>query len=237
MSVQEMQHRIANSLQIIASTLLITSRAACSDETRRHLFDVHHRIMSVATLQQQLQAAGTGATVELGPYLSRLCATLAVSLIGERRAISLRARVNRGTASSSDAVSLGLVVTELVINALKHGFPGDRAGMVDVTYDGAGPNWKLDVTDNGIGEPDDGPIAPHRGKGTSILKALAVQLDARLSVSAGPLGTTVSLVHARRVRTSLPSRARAGLANPQSPAIRSRIMPSQPREAATCGSF
>ena len=56
-SLQEMQHRIANSLQIIASTLLITSRTECSAETRQHLLDVHHRIMSVAALQrQQLEA-------------------------------------------------------------------------------------------------------------------------------------------------------------------------------------
>jgi chemotaxis protein methyltransferase CheR len=55
---QEMQHRIANSLQIIASILLLKARTVQSEETRRHLQDAHQRVMSVATVQQQLHASG-----------------------------------------------------------------------------------------------------------------------------------------------------------------------------------
>ena len=130
----------------------------------------------------------------------------------------MRAHAKGGTASSNDAVTIGLAVTELVINALKHAFPGDRSGTVDVTYDGAGANWKLEVSDNGIGGPDDGRlIKPNQGLGTSILKALTLQLDARLSVSTNPLGTTVSLIHAPLLPASLSTRAWAGLATTQSP--------------------
>ena len=124
--LQEMQHRVANSLQIIASILLIKARTVRSEETRLHLQDAHQRVMSVAAMQQQLQASEHGATIELGPYLSRLCETLAASMIGDRRPISLNVHAEGGTASSSQAVSIGLIVTELVINALKHAFPGDR---------------------------------------------------------------------------------------------------------------
>jgi two-component sensor histidine kinase len=80
--LQEMQHRVANSLQIIASILLIKARTVRSKETRLHLQDAHQRVRSVAAVQQQLQTSEPGATIELRPYLSRLCETVAASMIG-----------------------------------------------------------------------------------------------------------------------------------------------------------
>jgi PAS domain S-box-containing protein len=201
LSLHEMQHRIANSLQIIASILLVTSRAGCSEEARQHLLDAHRRIMSVASLQRQLLASDPGSAVELGPYLTRLGETLAASLIGERQTISLNVAVKGGTAPFGDAINIGLVVTELVINALKHAFPADRSGMIDVAYDGTTPNWRLDVSDNGIGKPD-GRVKANQGLGTSIMEALARQLDVRLNVLTNSLGTTASLVHTSPVRPS-----------------------------------
>lgn len=71
--LQEMQHRVANSLQIIASILLLKARTVQSEETRLHLRDAHQRVMSVAAVQQQLLASSHGEAIEIGPYLSRLC--------------------------------------------------------------------------------------------------------------------------------------------------------------------
>jgi PAS domain S-box-containing protein len=194
--LQEMKHRVANSLQIIASILLIKARTVRSEETRLHLQDAHQRVMSVAAMQQQLQPSEPAATVALGPYLSRLCQTLAASMIGGSRPIALKVNAEAGTASSSQAVSIGLIVTELVINALKHAFPGDRTdGTVTVTYDLAEPNWRLTVSDNGIGRPE-GPVdKTSPGLGTTIIEALAKQLDARVEVVMDPRGTTVSITH------------------------------------------
>ncbi len=196
--LKDMQHRVGNSLQIIASILLIKARTAPSDETRLHLQAAHQRVMSVAAVQQQLQSSENGGVVELVPYLSRLCQTLAASMIGDGRSISLEAEIEGGTASSSQAISIGLIVTELVINAFKHAFPDERSGgRVTVAYEPAEPNWRLSVSDNGVGGLGSHSEKPKPGLGTTIVEALAKQLGARVDVATGPHGTTVSITSSR----------------------------------------
>jgi PAS domain S-box-containing protein len=211
--LQEMQHRVANSLQIIASILLLKARTVQSEETRLHLHDAHQRVMSVATVQQQLRASGLNEQIEIGLYLSKLCDSLAASMVGERRPLSVRVQATSGTATSSEAVSLGLIVTELVINALKHAFPGGEAGEILVSYEARGSGWRLSVSDNGSGPGEASAERPYAGLGTSIVEALARQLDAIVQKSSGPNGTTVSIIagtgaggsRGQRQRTSGPT--------------------------------
>ena len=93
--------------------------------------------------------------------------------------------------------SFGLIVTELVINALKHAFDENtKNGQIAVAYDVFGTDWKLSVADNGIGRPDGVFAQPKSGLGTGIVKALAKQLDSQVVTSSGPKGTTVTVTHA-----------------------------------------
>ena len=207
MLLQEMQHRIANSLQIIASILLLKARTVQSEETRMHLRDAHQRVMSVAAVQQQLLASSHGDPVYIGPYLSRLSKALVASMTDDSRPISLEVQAEGGTASSAEAVSIGLIVTELVINAFKHAFIGDEAaGLVVVAYEAAETNWRLAVSDNGIGIPEDqlDSDKPRAGLGTIIVAALAKQLDARVEVTRSRRGTTVSITHGTSDHAWLP---------------------------------
>ena len=191
--LEELQHRIANSLQIIASIILLKARAVQSEETRLHLHDAHKRVMSIAAVQRQLHASGATGPIQIAPYLTGLCEALATSMIGDNRPISLQVVGDGGSATSRQAESLGLIVTELVMNALKHAFPDDNVrGQITVAYDTAGTNWKLSVSDNGLGKPDGGFAQGKSGLGTGIVKALAQQLDAQVVTLAGPKGTTVN---------------------------------------------
>jgi two-component sensor histidine kinase len=195
--LEELQHRVANSLQIIASILLMKARTVQSEETRVHLQDAHKRVMSIAAVQKQLHASGANGSIDIGPYLARLCETLAISMIGDSRPISLKVVSEGGRATSRRAESLGLIVTELVMNALKHAFPNEKAeGQITVAYDMVGTNWKLSVTDDGIGKPNGGFAQGKSGLGTGIVKALSHQLEAQFATLAGPEGTTVSITHA-----------------------------------------
>jgi two-component sensor histidine kinase len=193
--LQELQHRVANSLQIIASVLMQSARNTQSVETRGHLNDAHQRVMSVAAVQKQLSVSNIGH-VELRPYFSALCESIGASMIQNHNQLSLEVRADDSVSSSEVSVSLGLIVTELVINALKHAFPDNRKGEIIVDYHAQGSGWTLSVNDNGIGMSEhDGTAKP--GLGTSIVQALARQLQAQINVSDAKPGTAVSLTHAQ----------------------------------------
>jgi len=195
--LEEMQHRVANSLQIVASIILMKARTVESEETRLHLRDAHSSVLSVVAVQQQLHVARDGLSVEVAPYLTKLCESLATSMIGNSRPVSLRVESDNGTAKPRQAESIGLIVTELVMNALKHAFPDDKTkGQIIVGYETAGTNWKLSVSDNGLGRPDGVFAQAKSGLGTGIVKALAQQLGAQVETVSGPQGTTVSITHA-----------------------------------------
>ncbi len=191
----EVHHRVANSLQIIASILLLKARSVQSEETRHHLHDVHHRIVSVASVQRQLSVGGPGRDVELGPYLTVLCEGLASSMIADDQGVALSAFATAGSIKSEDAVSFGLIVTELVINALKHGFPDGRKGHIVVDYVRDGRNWRLSVSDDGVGRSAKVPKPAHVGLGTSIVEALARNLGAHVEIAPPGPGAATTIVH------------------------------------------
>jgi two-component sensor histidine kinase len=195
--LKELQHRVANSLQIIAAIILMKAKAVSSDDTRRHLQDAHERVLSVAAVQQHLRAAAAGGPIEVVPYLRKLCDALSHSMIDDNRLISLKVGGKGGATTCRDAESLGLIVTELVINCLKHAFiENTKDGLITVEYDVSRTDWKLSVADNGVGKPDGGFDQPKTGLGTGIVKALAKQLGAQLAILSGPRGTTVTVTHA-----------------------------------------
>jgi chemotaxis protein methyltransferase CheR len=124
-------------------------------------------------------------------------------MIGESRPAALTVTADASTVQSSDAISLGLIVTELVINALKYAFPDqNKAATVAVSYEINGTDWKLSVRDNGVGRIEQSGPPAKGGLGTSLVKALAHQLDAKVEIISGPAGMSVSVTHATFVSRS-----------------------------------
>ncbi len=190
--LNEMRHRIANSLQLIASILLLKAETVASADARLHLEDAHSRIISIATVQQHLDPAGLiEDRVEVGPYLTALCASLAKSMVGGRKPIEIKVEAGPGTATCDEAISFGLLTTELVINALKYAFPNGE-GCIKVTYHCKDNQWQLSISDDGVGyvKSQESP-----GLGTSIVASLAKQLRAELVAESSSEGTKVSLLY------------------------------------------
>ncbi len=187
----ELQHRVANSLQIIASVLMQSARRA-PKSAKGFLVDAQSRVMSVAALQHQL-AQSTVGDVQLRSYFNDLCTSPGASMIGDPDKLILSVEADEGVAAAEVSVSLGLIVTELVINALKHAFPNGRGGRVVVGYQSHAPGWTLTVKDDGIGMSK-GTTPAKAGLGTSIVEALAKQVGAKVEVSNAHPGTLVSIV-------------------------------------------
>ena len=193
--LQELQHRVANSLQIIASVLMQSARKVQSEETRTHLYrcaparDVRRRRC------KSISRRPRRAMSNCGPISPTLCESIGASMIRDHNQMSLDVTVDDSVTSADVSVSLGLIVTELVINALKHAFPGDRSGgRIKVGYHSNGADWTLSVIDNGVGMPT-GPAAAKPGLGTSIVQALTQQLEAQVEIDDAKPGTAVSVVH------------------------------------------
>lgn len=190
--LREIQHRVANSLQIIASILMLKAKAVTSEETRLHLKDAHQRVLSVAEVQSQLYESGGVDRIEVGLYLTKLCNGLTSSMIGEDRAITIKVDADHGMIESDKAVSMGLIVTELVINAIKYAFPPPWPNaVISVNYRALDSGWRLVISDNGVGPSvKTGPA--HGGLGTAIVEALVKQLGARVETDSGS-GVSVTI--------------------------------------------
>jgi len=191
--LKEMRHRIANSLQLIASILLLKAGAVSSKESRTHLEDAHDRILSIANIQQQLEPTGTDTEISVAQYLRALCASLGRSMIGGRKPIVIEVHAEPGTVSPDNAVSFGLITTELVINSLKYAFPDNQPGKITVTYEARKAGWLLSVSDNGVSQAGE-KEGRFPGLGTSIIGALANQLHAVIRTESSPDGTRVSIL-------------------------------------------
>jgi two-component sensor histidine kinase len=191
--LQEIQHRVANSLQIIASVLMQSARKVQSEEARGHLQNAHHRVMSIAEVQRHLAASSLG-DVSLRPYFVQLCEILGASMIQDPNRLSIVATIDDTVVNANTSVSFGLIITELVINALKHAFPGNRHGKISVDFRSDGAKWALSVVDDGIGMAT-GSDKAKPGLGTGIVEALAKQLGGKIIVLDAKPGTSVRVVY------------------------------------------
>lgn len=192
--LREMRHRIANSLQLIASIILLKASIVKSEESRAHLEDAHERILSIATVQRNLDPTSEGSLVPVLDYLKTLCESLARSMIGGGKPITIKVTGGGGSVTPDEAIGLGLITAELVMNALKHAFPSGE-GQITVTYESTPKTWRLSIGDDGVGLS--ATAARGEGLGTSIIESLTNQLNADVHRVSTERGTVVSISYPR----------------------------------------
>ena len=190
--LRDVRHRVANSLQIIASVLLQSARDVPTSDSLLRLDGARGRRRSISAIQLQLAGDGAG-TVAMRPYFEQLCDSLGGSMIGDDEQITLEVDIDDSFCSAEDSMALGLIVTELVINALKHAFPDQRKGGIRVSYGSSADDWTLKVSDNGVGTR---AASGKPGLGTGIVDALTRKLGGTQLVSSSGAGTSVSIKNA-----------------------------------------
>ncbi|MFK8251919.1 sensor histidine kinase [Ancylobacter terrae] len=188
----EVNHRVANSLSMVAALVRLQANALSDSAAKAALSETQARIMAIAGVHRRLYTSHDVRTVEIREYLTGLIEELTVSLREAGHSASVRAGVEAMAVPTDKAVSIGVIVTELVTNACKYAYP-DGAGEIRVRLDVVGPNMaELSIEDDGIGWRGKGP-ARGTGLGSRVVKAMATSLGAELIYDAPERGTRIRL--------------------------------------------
>ena len=176
--LEELAHRTKNDLFMVCSVLTLQAKAQKDANVRHALEAAVARVAVIARAQERLRGdkdgGGTGS-VELAGYLEDLCRTLG-EMLRDVRPIAVVVDADAVDVSSSDAVSIGLIVNELVTNAFKYASPGDRGGTVRVSLSRRPSGLELVVADDGAGCPSE----PSQGTGSRLVRLLAAQLQGEM---------------------------------------------------------
>lgn len=179
--LRELQHRIKNSLSVVAS--LISLEASRSDDQAASsvLDGLYNRVSALATLYDQLLDREGSDLVELDRYLTSVVEALFKGQAALERGIALKLDLASLRISARQAVPLGLIVNELVSDCLKHGFPGGRSGTVAVSLSPVESQAILRVCDDGEGLPAGFDPDQSSGMGLPLVKLLAEQINGTFS--------------------------------------------------------
>lgn len=193
--LNEVHHRVKNNLQVISSLLRLEAARSSQGATKTVLGDMQGRIRSMAILHESLYRSGIFASVELAAYLTRLVTQAFRSLAPRSGLVHLQLDLARVEVGMDLATPCGLLVNELISNSVKHGFPDGRSGEIRVELQPVSPAqaqteapvlWRLCVSDTGVGLSADFEARQGQSLGLQLVSDLAVQIDGRLEVGAGP---------------------------------------------------
>jgi PAS domain S-box-containing protein len=184
--LKEVHHRVRNNLQVISSFLSLESNRIDHHGTRAVLKDMQNRIMSMAVLHETLYRSQTFARVDMAEYLRKLTNQLTRSLLSRRSGITVHLGLEAVSLELDQSIPCGLILNELVSNALKHAFPESRSGGVWVDLQQAQEGrCRLRVRDDGVGLPTDFETRRGGSLGLQVVADLARQLNGSLTIGPG----------------------------------------------------
>jgi two-component sensor histidine kinase len=190
--LSEVNHRVGNSLALAAALIRLQMSSTADDEVKAALSETQARITAIAGIHRRLYTSDDVRHVDMGAYLSTLLSELSASMQGQGTNVRLAPRVEPLSIPTDRAVSLGMIVTELVTNAFKYAY-GENGGEVRVEFARIdGDTALLSVEDDGIGWRGEGP-ARGTGLGSKIISAMATSLGAALEYAARERGTRAEM--------------------------------------------
>lgn len=193
--LREVNHRVANSLQLVSAFVQLQSSAIADESARAALQDTQRRITAIGQVHRQLYTSDEVEGVEMGGYLEAL-----VEELGQTWSMSAEHRIRVSSDSirlpTDRAVSVGVIVTELVSNACKYAYPDVCGGDIRVALRAVeGGRFELAVEDDGCGMADNAP-AKGTGLGTKLVRAMAQSLQSSVHYDSSGRGVRATLVAA-----------------------------------------
>ncbi len=188
--LQEMAHRFKNELATLVALLRLQARTAEDPIVRTELLAASDRVHVMGRVHERLTHPRDRMLIDIRGFLTDLVEDLRASLIGARP-ITLVSDIKGGALSIAQAVSIGMITNELVTNALKHAFPGNRAGIILIRFFQENRAWRLVVSDNGVGIPVAQTSSSRLGE--RLIWSLARQLGGTFEVDTAVGGRSCSI--------------------------------------------
>lgn len=208
--LREIHHRVKNNMQVMSSLLNLQSRVASNPEISRMLEQSQNRIQSMALLHELLYQSDDLAVVDFSKYIRRMVEHLFRSYGVDTRKIRLHTELDAVGLELDNALPCGLLISEVISNCLKHGFPDGREGEVRILLRRQSATAVvLVLTDNGVGLPGDLDWTTTRSLGLRLVRALAQQLQAGLEIRSQG-GAEVRLAFTPKHKDNTQSRSSAG---------------------------
>jgi PAS domain S-box-containing protein len=192
--LREVHHRVKNNLQVITSLLQMQARALQDEKAASALRECEARVLSMALVYERLNRTGQIEYIEFSEYVQALVNELFLGSASHSGRITSKFEVSEVILSVDQAMPLGLLINELVTNALKHAYPDGAQGEVLVELKKTAPGYaRLRIADKGIGLPIDLDQRQTHSVGLLLVEGLVKQLGATLAVESGAVGTVFSV--------------------------------------------
>jgi len=182
--LREIHHRVKNNMAVISSLLNLQADGVTDARAIEVLRSMRDRIRTMALVHDQLYRSGDFANVDLGAYITSITDALYQAHSSRADNVAIRTEVAQVKMEIDDAIPCGLILSELISNAFKHAFPGDRRGEILVALEEAPDGaFELTVKDDGVGSQADGPVRDRSGFGLEMVVLLVKQLGGSIEFS------------------------------------------------------
>lgn len=190
--LREVNHRVGNSLQLVSAFVHLQSSTLPDGPAREMMRETEARIVAIAQIHRRLYTSQDVRAVDMDEYLTGLAEELQGSLSTSDRPHTISLTVEPMKVATDRAVSLGVIVTELVTNAFKYAYAKGEAGEVRVRLVRDGATISLSVEDDGVGMSED--VAPRgTGLGQKIVRTMAASIQSRIERDVSHPGTRIVL--------------------------------------------
>jgi PAS domain S-box-containing protein len=196
MLLKELQHRVKNSLGLVSSLLSLNMADLRDDDSQRLFQEAVDRIKSIAMIYEELSYSPSIDMVNLGTYIRNLVELLRLTYTADLVRVTTASAMNEMNVELKRAVPLGLIVNELLTNALKYAYPAGESGEIRIDIRDAGQSLELRIADDGPGIPDGLDIRNAKGLGLRIAFLLAEQIGGSLRFESSK-GTTAIVSFAK----------------------------------------
>ena len=180
--LKEIHHRVKNNMQIISSLLNLQADKVRNESTYIAFKESINRVRSIALVHENLYKSKSFVRIDLKDYVNNLISDLYNSYCVDSNRIKMRINTEDASISMELGIPLGLIINELVSNALRHAFPGDRLGHIDFVYRQVNKRHRLLVRDDGVGLPENFSVDETDTLGFVLIKSLVDQLRGSMSI-------------------------------------------------------